>query len=228
MTPIINLWFKLFHHFQRLSKNLETCEIFVAFVVRQCHYEFNTVFWKSCIVFCSKPKEVDPPKIISLQQKSVSIALTYIINNCVLKLTESGHQWLRHFFFLLKIPIPAISSYWRNDTPTFVTWRISSPNQFVPVIVSSFPCLSWLFRHKLLYFLFIFFKEPISFIGSLDKCHASVFNALVFPVDKHTTGSVWIHQSFSRIFFSAFYVRFRKFESNNFWLPEANDYSFTP
>ena len=27
---------------------------------RQCHYEFNTVFWKSCIVFCAEPKAIDP------------------------------------------------------------------------------------------------------------------------------------------------------------------------
>ena len=27
---------------------------------RQFHYEFNMLFWKSCIVFCAKPKEVDP------------------------------------------------------------------------------------------------------------------------------------------------------------------------
>ena len=47
-----------------------------------CHYEFNTVFWKSCIVYCAKPKEVDPIKLISLQG-SVSIALKYEINNSV-------------------------------------------------------------------------------------------------------------------------------------------------
>ena len=47
---------------------------------RQCHYEFNTVFWISCIVFCAKPKEVNPIKQISLLQISVSVALKYIIN----------------------------------------------------------------------------------------------------------------------------------------------------
>ena len=31
---------------------------------RQCHYEFNTVFSKSCKVYCAKPKEVDPLKPI--------------------------------------------------------------------------------------------------------------------------------------------------------------------
>ena len=50
---------------------------------RQCHFEFNTVFWKSCIIFCAKPNEVDPNKLISLRQVSLSIALKYIINNSV-------------------------------------------------------------------------------------------------------------------------------------------------
>ena len=27
------------------------------------YYDFNTVFWKLCIVFCAKPKEVDPIKL---------------------------------------------------------------------------------------------------------------------------------------------------------------------
>ena len=42
---------------------------------------FNTVFCKSGIVFCAKPKEVDPIKLNSLRQRSLSIALKYIINN---------------------------------------------------------------------------------------------------------------------------------------------------
>ena len=33
--------------------------------------------WKSCIVFCAKPKEVDPIRLISLPRISVSIALKY-------------------------------------------------------------------------------------------------------------------------------------------------------
>ena len=51
---------------------------------RQYLYEFNTVFWKSCNI-CAKSKEIDPIKLISLRQISVSIALEYIINNSVLK-----------------------------------------------------------------------------------------------------------------------------------------------
>ena len=34
---------------------------------RQRHYEFNKVFGKSCIVFCAKPKEVDPIKLYATQ-----------------------------------------------------------------------------------------------------------------------------------------------------------------
>ena len=51
---------------------------------RQSLCEFNTVFRKSCIAFCAKPKEVDPSKLISLRI-NVSITLKYIINNSVLK-----------------------------------------------------------------------------------------------------------------------------------------------
>ena len=41
-------------------------------------------------------------------------------------------------------------------------------------------CLVRLDLFVITYFLFIFFKELVSFIGSLDKCHTSVFNALIF------------------------------------------------
>ena len=41
------------------------------------------------------------------------------------------------------------------------------PNQFVPEIVSPLPCLLALVRHTLL--IVYFFKELISFIGSLNS-----------------------------------------------------------
>ena len=104
-------------------------------------------------------------------------------------------------FFIDKMSVTAlISFYWRNDTPSFVTWRsrlatapdtpkcivihggkftggVHPPNQFVPEIVSPLPCSPALVRHTLL--IVYFFKKLISFIGSLDKCHTSVFNALI-------------------------------------------------
>ena len=55
----------------------------------------------------------------------------------------------------------------------------SSPNQFVQEIVSPLPCSSVLVRHILLFFFFFFYKELVSFMASLDKCHTSVFNALI-------------------------------------------------
>ena len=61
----------------------------------------------------------------------------------------------------------------------FVTRRSSSPNQFVPKIVSPLPCSTALVRHKLL-FAYVF-KELILFMGYLNKCHTSVFNALISP-----------------------------------------------
>ena len=100
--------------------------------------------------------------------------------------------------------ITAIPFCWRNDTPSFVTWRsrlatapdtptciaipggqftggVHPPNQFVPEIVNPLPCSPALVSHKLL--IVYFFKELISFIGSLDKCHTSVFNALITVIE---------------------------------------------
>ena len=91
--------------------------------------------------------------------------------------------------------ITAISFYWRNDTPSFVTWRsrlatapdtprciviyggqftggFHPPNQFVPQIVSLLPCSSYITDC-------LFFQRTFSFIGSPDKCHSSIFNALI-------------------------------------------------
>ena len=96
--------------------------------------------------------------------------------------------------------ITAISLYWRNNIPSFVTWRsrlatapdtptcivihsgqftggVHPPNQFVPESVSPLPCSPTLVRHTLL--IVYFFKELISVISSLERCHTSVFNALI-------------------------------------------------
>ena len=57
------------------------------------------------------------------------------------------------------------------------TGGVHPPNQFVHEIVSPLPYSPALVCHKLL--IVYFFKELISFIGSLDKCHTRVFNALI-------------------------------------------------
>ena len=36
------------------SQTIHWDRVFCGICGRQCHYEFNTVFWKSCIVFCGK------------------------------------------------------------------------------------------------------------------------------------------------------------------------------
>ena len=54
---------------------------------------------------------------------------------------------------------------------------VFSPNQFVPEIVSPLPCSSGLVPH-ILVFVYIF-SEPISFNDPINKCHTSVFNALI-------------------------------------------------
>ena len=56
-------------------------------------------------------------------------------------------------------------------SPTFVTWPSSSPNQFVPEVVSFLPCSSGLVRHIL---LFVYFFKELN-----DKCHTSILNALI-------------------------------------------------
>ena len=77
------------------------------------------------------------------------------------------------FFILLKISMTAISFYQCNDTSIF-----RHLTEFIPHISSSLRLLVlYLLRHTLLFVYF--FKELISFIGSLDKCHTSVFKALV-------------------------------------------------
>ena len=70
------------------------------------------------------------------------------------------------------------------ETPTCIvihsgqfTGGVHPQNQFVPEIGSPLPCSQTLVRHILL--IVYFFKELISFIGSLDKCHTTVFNALI-------------------------------------------------
>ena len=100
----------------------------------------------------------------------------------------------------MSITATCISFFWRNDTPSFVTWRtrlatapdtptcivihggqfngrVHPPDQFVPEIVSPLPYSPALVHHTLL--IVYFFKELIYFIGFLDKCHISVFNALI-------------------------------------------------
>ena len=113
-------------------------------------------FWKSCIAFCAKPKEVDLIKLISLLQISVSIGLKYMINNSALK--KKTESLMIATLFLQKISLTAISFYCHNDTPT-CHLTSSSPNQFIPEIVIYLPCSSGLVRHILLFVYF--FKECI-------------------------------------------------------------------
>ena len=62
-----------------------TLSVFVAFVAENATLSSKGYFENHISSFCAKPKEVDPIKLISLRQISVSIAHKYIINNTVLK-----------------------------------------------------------------------------------------------------------------------------------------------
>ena len=123
---------------------------------RQSHSESHTAFRKLCIVFCVKPKEVDPIKLISLRQINVSKALKYTINNSVkiYRIRALMIATLSFFFIIENIYITSISFYWRNDTPNILS---SSLNQFVPEIVSPLPCSSEFVRHTLLFVYFVVF-----------------------------------------------------------------------
>ena len=88
---------------------------FRAICQKQCHYEFNTVFQKSCIIACAKPKEVNPIKL-SFSKTNKCFGSTQIYNSqWSIKI-----NWIRasiiqvFFFFQLKISISAIAFYWRN------------------------------------------------------------------------------------------------------------------
>ena len=67
------------------SINLVFPNILEAFVESNATMTINTIFRKSCDVFCVKPKEVDPNNLGFCRTNKCSIALDYVINNGVLK-----------------------------------------------------------------------------------------------------------------------------------------------
>ena len=87
------------------------------------------------------------------------------------------------FFFLENIQ--------KRHIVLLVQWytctNLLSPDGVHPQISSSLRllvlCLVRPNSFVIYYCLFIFSKEPISFIGSLDKCHTSLFNVLTFSRD---------------------------------------------
>ena len=59
--------------------------IFLAFVEDNATMSSIGYFENHASKFCAKLTEVDPIKLISLRQISVSIALKYVINNSILR-----------------------------------------------------------------------------------------------------------------------------------------------
>ena len=99
------------------------------------------------------------------------------------RLATAPVYWLPPLILLRVYGIYNGGQFTAPDAPTCTvihggqfTGGVHPPTQFVPEIVSPLPCLPALARHTLL--IDYFFKELISFFGSLDKCHTSVFNAL--------------------------------------------------
>ena len=70
-----------------MSSPVTATFVFVAFVEVNATMSSIRYFEDHASYFVQNRKEVDPIKLISLQQTSLSIALKYIINN-----TESGHR----------------------------------------------------------------------------------------------------------------------------------------
>ena len=94
------------------------------------------------------------------------------------QVSDIGPSWSS---CLLKISITAISFYWCNGTPTFNCHLMefihksvffSSPRLLVLCLVRTDLFIIY-------YCLFIFSKKLFSCIGFLDKCHTSVFKALI-------------------------------------------------
>ena len=119
---------------------------------RQCHYDFNTVFWKSCNVFCAKPKEVDPLKSISVWQISVSIVFKYIINKRSTKINWISALIIEIHPFSLIISISATEFYWRNDIHNLSYLAVFFQNQFVLELVRPVACSLGVFRHIHVFF----------------------------------------------------------------------------
>ena len=166
-------------HNSTLLKELTFCGI----CPRQCHYKFNTVYWKSCIVFCAKQKEVDRKKThFSMTNKSFDSTqlYNYIIYNWQqhIKINRIRTSMIATLSFLIE------NIYNRNNVP-LVQWYtiLMSPEGVCPKVSPSLRLLVLChFRLELFviyYCLFIFFKELISFMDSFDKCHTSIFNALI-------------------------------------------------
>ena len=121
---------------------------------RQCHYEFNMVFWKSCIIFCAKPKEVDPIELISLRQVCVSIALKYEINISVIKYEHQRYENKQIRAQIIATPSFFIEIIYNRYTVLLAQWytnMILSPDGVHPQISSSLRFLV-LFRHVCLFF----------------------------------------------------------------------------
>ena len=137
---------------------------------RQCHYAFNTVFWKPCMVFCTKLKELDSIKLkFFLWQKSVLITLKYIINNGVLK-----HRSYEYSSFVLeniynRNSIPLAHSYIQPLSPSRVHTKISSCLSFFFFFFVLW-CSSRLIRHILLFvYIYFFVKSSIPYMAPLTS-----------------------------------------------------------
>ena len=199
----------LFFHYTGLTSIINAEEnarlSFVAFV--EDNATMCSILWKSCIVFCAKPKEVDPIELISLRQMSASVALKYIINNGVLKYTESGSSMIATPFFDKNI--------YNRYIVRLAQWytKLLSPDGVHPQINSSLWLLVlYLVRPDLFvihYCLFIFTKN--SFLSLALMRNATPAFTTLWLSKALESACTCIgkpcrsHQTFFRLFFFIFY-----------------------
>ena len=128
------------------------------------HYLFNTVFLKSCKVFCAKPKEAGPINLnFCLTNKRFDITQIYNPQrNIEINLIRASIVGILSFNWKYW-SVAAMAFHWRNDT----IQKLRQLAAFIPKSVRPWGCLSFgLFVQP-----FFFFKLAIPFVGSLNKCH---------------------------------------------------------
>ena len=96
---------------------------------------------------------------------------------------------------------------------TFVIWLTSSQNQFASELVRPLVFSCGLVCHILLFVYF--FQLLIPDIGFLDKCHTSVFNALIWLQSQYSyAGSIWSPTILKNIYYLYIFLsNSLKFES---------------
>ena len=109
---------------QSTNKNCEDNN-FCGICRRQCHYKFNTVFWKSCIVFCAKLMEVNPFKPFPNKPWSLRVWSTILLKTLweKEKLLVTSNFSFSHCFLLVLRTFCHFHLIWNCRLQTLWVWR---------------------------------------------------------------------------------------------------------